>query len=184
MRPVRIVIFLGGMTFTSPSALGAETSLRTAASVHGGWWDVGGEVQTPWGIFGGLGVPWIAYTPLFVYSGHEGTVAADARLGYSTPQSDGLSLRALVLSAWIYQWGEPCGDGCTVYEHKVYNFLSGGLRYRLPSGVLLGLEVPLVAVELNHSQERDETGWHAPEWFPPPIAAALTQAYVGYGWGL
>jgi hypothetical protein len=184
VRLTQTLLLLAGIVLISSPTWSAEPEARSGLSVHGGWWDVGAEFQTAWGVFGGVGVPWIAYTPLLTYSGHEGTVAADVRLGYTTPPSEGLSLQALVLSAWIYQWGDPCSDGCTVHEHKIFNFLSVGLRYQFPCGFLAGAEMPLVALKLAYSKEADETGWHHPDWFPPPISAAFTQAYVGYGWTL
>ena len=184
MRLTHVLVLTAAIGSFAPSAWAAEPGREPSVSVHGGWWDVGAEYQSPWGIFGGLGVPWIAYTPLLVDSGNEGTVSADLRLGYDYPLTKSISLRALFLSAWIYQWGDPCGDGCTVHEHKFFNFLSAGLLYRFPCGFLLGFEMPLVAEESNHSQEPGDTGWHRPEWFPPPISVLFSQVYIGYGWDL
>jgi hypothetical protein len=145
---------------------------------------VGVEAQSCWGVFGGVGMPWPVYLPVMAYSGREGVVSSDLRLGYNHALTEQLSLRGLVLSAWVYEWGDPCSDGCTSHEHKFFNFLSLGLRYQFPCGVLAGVQVPLVAAEFSYGREPDDTGWHHPEWFPPPVSAAFTQAYVGYSWKL
>jgi len=184
VRLAQTLLLLATTGLISSPAWAAEPGPGSSLSVHGGWWDVGGELQTPWGVFAGVGVPWVAYTPLLTYSGHEGTVTADLRLGYATPPSEGLSLRALFMSAWIYQWGDPCDDDCTVHEHKFFNFLSVGLRYQFPCGFLAGVEVPVMAGKFAYSRETEESGWHRPDWFPPPFSAGFTQAYVGYGWQL
>ena len=166
---------------TSPT-WAAEPDAGSGFSVHGGWWDVGAEYQSPWGAFGGVGVPWPVY--LTSSSGQHGIVSADARLGYSYSLTEHVSLRALLLSGWFYRWGDPCSEGCTTHEHWFFNFLSAGVRYHFPCGVLMGIEVPLVGVETHHSTERGDAGWRSPDWYPPPISAAFTQAYVGYGWKL
>ena len=182
MRLNQTLLLLAGVALVPSPAWAVDPKPGSSVSVHGGWFDVGGEFQTPWGVFGGLGVPWVAYVPRV--SGQEGIVSADARLGYSYSLTEHVSLRALILSGWFHRWGDPCSEGCTTYEHWFFNFLAAGVRYHFSSGVLVGLEVPLVGVETHHSSEPGDSGWRAPDWYPPPYSAAFTQAYVGYGWQL
>jgi hypothetical protein len=49
---------------------------------------------------------------------------------------------------------------------------------------LAGIEVPVMAGKWTYGREPEESGWHRPDWFPPPFSAGFTQAYVGYGWQL
>jgi hypothetical protein len=132
----------------------------------------------------GLGVPWIVLTPFFTYGGQNGVLTADSRLGYGHPLSASATLYGHILTAWAFTWGSPCGDDCEqLHEHKFFFFPAIGARYAWRSGVMLGADLPLVGLKVTHSDDRAYPGWSRPEWVPPPISFAFSQAYVGYQWG-
>ena len=168
--------------FLSRAALAGHEP-NSGIIAHGGWWDLGAEYQTALGPVVGLGVPWPVYTPTLGYGGRDGVVSLDARLGYSLGISESAALRVLALSAWVHEWGDPCGDGCTIHEQKFFHFLSVGVRYEFPCHILVGLDLPLVGLKTTYSREPEESGWHALDGFPPPVSFAFSQACVGYRWG-
>jgi hypothetical protein len=154
-------------------------------AVHGGWWDVGIDTTSPGGLLAGVGVPWVPLLPVLAYSGQKGVLALDTRVGYAHALSSRTTLYAELLTAWVYDWGDPCGDGCDVHTHRLF-FLPGlGLRHRFGdrSGWMIGADVPLVLLQVHHDDDPDHGGWRR-KTTPPWVGAAFSQAYVGYEWGL
>jgi len=161
----------------------SEGARSWQAGAHAGWWDVGVDVLSPQGLFAGLGVPWVPMTPLMTYSGRQGSIAADARLGYGHPLSERTTLYADLLVAWNREWGDPCGCGDVEITHRLW-FLPGlGVRHHLGgnTGWHIGADIPLIVVAINHSN--NALGWHfknIPFWLGP----VFSQVYVGYDWSL
>ncbi len=173
------------MLVLGAEAVASEEEPGWQLAVHGGWWDVGLDTTTPGGFFVGAGVPWVPLLPVLAYSGQEGVVALDSRLGYAHALSTRTSLRAQLLTAWVYDWGDPCGDGCNEHTHRLF-FLPGvGLRHRFGdrSGWMMGADVPLVLLQVHHGDEPDDPGWRRKNT-PPWVGVAFSQVYVGYEWGL
>jgi hypothetical protein len=177
---------LGLLLVASPShADTPEPAPRWRSAVHAGWWDVGADLTTPCGLFLGLGVPWVPLLPFFAYSGQDGILALDSRLGYAHAFDSRTRLSAHLLTAWVYDWGDPCGDGCSVHTHRLF-FLPGlGLRHRFTqgSGWMIGADLSLLVLQVHHDDEADDSGWRrkdTPAW----LGAAFSQAYVGYEWSL
>lgn len=152
-------------------------------ALHAGWWDAGVDVTVPNGIFFGVGVPWPPLTPLFGYSGREGVVALDSRLGYGYAVSRRTTLYGEVLGAWTYDWGHPCGGGCTTRSHKVFLFPVVGLRHQFDSGVIVGADLSLLVVSLRRENEPPNEGWRLKRLLPW-VGPAFSQVYVGYEWTL
>jgi len=188
MRSTRAVfsLLLGTLaTLLACPAAASDDSPAWKLAAHGGWWDVGLDTTTPGGLFAGLGVPWVPLLPILAYSGQEGVVALDARLGYAHALSARTSLYGELLTAWIYDWGDPCDDRCTVHTHRVF-FLPGiGLRHRFSegSGWMIGADIAVAVLQLHHDDESDDAGWRRKD-IPPWVGIAFSQGYVGYEWSL
>jgi hypothetical protein len=159
-------------------------------ALHGGWWDAGFDATTPQGVFLGVGVPWVLHLPILAYGGQEGLVAVDASAGYRYPLSDRTSLQSKLLTVWSYDWGDPCGDGCTVHTHRLFFFPVAGIRHqfghadgqpRHRSGAILGIDLALAVWSLHHSDDEADSGWrlkNIPVW----AGVASSQIYAGYEW--
>jgi len=184
-RWCRSALLIVSMLAVATKVVASEKEPAWKLAVHGGWWDVGADTTAPGGLFAGLGVPWVPLLPVLAYSGQEGVVALDSRLGYAYPLSSRTSLHAQLLTAWVYDWGDPCGNGCDEHTHRLF-FLPGlGLRHRFGdrSGWMIGADVPLVLLQVHHDDEPDDAGWRRKNT-PPWVGAAFSQVYVGYEWGL
>jgi hypothetical protein len=158
-------------------------------AVRGGWWDVGVDATSPQGLFLSVGVPWVLCLPILNYSGQQGLLAADASAGYGYAVSNRTSLYGKLLTVWSYDWGDPCGDGCTTHTHRLYFFPVAGARHRfgraaankpVVSGAMIGLDLAL-AVWSVHRSDDDDAGWrlkNIPVW----AGVAFSQVYAGYEW--
>jgi hypothetical protein len=159
-------------------------------ALHGGWWDAGFDVTSPQGVFLGVGAPWVLYLPILKYSGQEGLVALDASVGYRLPLSARTSLYGKLLTVWSYDWGDPCGDGCTDHTHRLYFFPVAGIRHRLghvdsqtrhAPGAILGIDLALAVWSVHHTDDDLNPGWrlkNIPIW----AGVAFSQVYAGYEW--
>lgn len=186
-----LVLFAGSLTTQRVLANVSETrsSRVWRLAVRGGWWDAGIDATTPQGVFLSAGIPWVLYLPVFAYGGQQGLMAVDASVGYRHAVSNRTSLSGKLLTVWSYDWGDPCGDSCSVHTHRLFLFPVAGVRHRfasvdenerVASGVILGLDLALAVLSVHRSDDSD-AGWrlkNIPIWAGP----AFSQAYVGYEW--
>lgn len=183
--PALLCLSLAALTPTRAIASESDETAALKFAVHGGWWDIGIDTTLPRGLFTGLGVPWVPLMPFFAYSGQDGVVALDGRLGYAHGLSAQTTLYEELLTAWVYDWGDPCGDGCAEHTHRLF-FLPGvGLRHRFSerSGWMIGADLSLLVLQVHHDDENNDAGWHRKST-PPWVGAAFSQAYAGYEWSL
>jgi hypothetical protein len=177
-------VFATTASAQSPSSV-ASGDLSSAPSwvggAHAGWWDVGLDVTSPQGVFLGVGVPWAPLLPELGYSGQQGVISLDSRLGYAFPLLEHSTLYAELLTAWVHDWGDPCGDGCIVHTHRLFFFPAVGLRHRFSSGFMVGADVALALVQVHYDDEPDQSGWHLKR-MSPWVGIAFSQAYAGYSW--
>jgi len=168
-----------------PLSLGSTSQTkgrRWELGLHTGWWDAGADLTMPAGLFVGVGMPWVAPL-LFDYSGRQSQWALDSRIGYGYKYSDTVTIYGEILSAWVYDSGDPCGDGCISRTHRLFFFPAIGLRHRWASGFTVGADLTLAVFSWHHVD--DSAG---PHWIrkniSPVVGLAFSQAYVGFDWFL
>jgi hypothetical protein len=137
-----------------------------AFTLQGGWWSLEAEARSRWGVYLSLGVPWVA-APLSLLSGATWVVPVGGRLGYDLSLGPRWSVRASVHAAVSVSNEVSCGCESNV-ETRVFGFAELGARYELPSGLVLGADLPVVGIRFPH------------HGFPPPESLAFSQVYVGY----
>jgi hypothetical protein len=151
------------------SSSAAESVEPTSAlAIQGGWWSVEAEWRTRIGIFGAIGVPWVAI-PLTSHA--KWLIPYAARLGYQHDVSRTFKLRGAVHVAGTYGRENPCG-GCGEIVSRVFVFAEVGGRYEATSGFVAGVDLPIFGL-----------GSSSGDPFPPPISLAFSQAYVGWSCG-
>ncbi len=153
---------------------------RWQLALHAGWWDAGADLTIPPGIFVGFGVPWAAPI-LFDYSGRQSLWGLDSRIGYAYAYSKRLTVYAELLSAWVYDSGDPCGDGCISRTHRLFFFPALGLRHRWASGIMVGADLTLAVLRWDHVNDGTGSYWFRKN-ISPMAGPAFSQVYFGYDW--
>jgi len=157
-------------------------SPRWQLALHAGWWDAGADVTIPAGLFVGIGVPWV--TPfLFDYSGRQSQWGLDSRIGYAYRYSDKVTIYGELLSAWVYDSGDPCGNGCISRTHRLFFFPALGIRHRWESGFMVGADLTLAVLSWHHEEDSSGSYWIRKN-ISPAAGLAFSQVYVGYEWDL
>lgn len=149
---------------------------------HAGWWDMGLDVASPIGVFGGVGVPWPGLL-LNVLDSVHWVVPLDVNVGFRQPLSDEWSIDVRVLTGWIaISKDEQLIDGPVqrVNEHHVYLLPSLGARYTWPSGVFVGASLVPLAGKWQF-RDGDPPSARVAKW---GFALEFTQVHVGGAWAL
>ena len=171
----------GRSNFTGSAILVGTLLLATAVSasdshslgIQGGWWVLELEYRTPFGLFIDVGVPW-------------NTIAIDEdtelrpfeiKLGYQFGLDKYLRMRVGVRFAWFGKGDHffknvTCTEDapdCGKVEKNLVSF-EVGLRLEFPSGLAVGLEIPLLI------------GYHFDSKDPYYLLAQVlfSQIYIGY----
>jgi len=157
-------------------------SPRWQLALHAGWWDAGADVTVPAGLFVGIGVPWVAPF-LFDYTGRRSQWGLDSRIGYGYQYSEHLTVYGELLSAWVYDSGDPCGTGCISRTHRLFFFPAIGLRHRWASGFMIGADLTLAVLSWHHVDDSAGSYWFRKN-ISPMAGPAFSQVYFGYDWML
>jgi hypothetical protein len=151
----------------APSAAAITEPPQSALTLQGGWWSVEAEWRTRTGMFGAIGVPWVAI-PLTSHA--RWLIPYAARIGYQHDVSRTFKLRGAIHVAGTYGRENPCGD-CGEIVSRIFAFAEVGGRYEAPSGFVAGVDLPIFGL-----------GSSGGDLYPPPISLAFSQAYVGWSW--
>ena len=158
----------------------AESDKRySEISVQGGWWNADVEWKSPIGIYSSVGVPWGAW--LITFGSIKWLVPFSMRLGYQYEYLHNWYFLSSLHFAGTYGRENIMLDSNEIVTRS-YQFIEIGTRYENPSGMILGLDVPLFGFDDAHELFQGKT--EGIEIFPPPISFAFTQIYIGYSWQL
>ena len=149
------------------SGVASMDAPQSALALQGGWWSMEAEWRTKIGVFGAIGVPWVAI-PLVSHA--KWFIPYGARIGYQHDVSRAFKLRGAFHAAGTYGRENPCGD-CGEIVSRFFAFAEIGGRYEAPSGFVAGLEVPIFGL-----------GHGGGDLYPPPVSFAFSQVYVGWSW--
>jgi hypothetical protein len=157
---------------TAASSSGGAARPGSAISLQGGWWSLEAELRARFGLYGAVGIPWVA-VPLAMLNGATWAAPLGARVGYQYSLSARWSLRASAHAAFMLanENGAKCGcesDG--ELTRRTFFFAEAGIRYDSPSGFVAGADLPIYGLRLSNHP------------FPPPESLAFAQAYIGYSW--
>jgi hypothetical protein len=146
-----------------------------AAAVQGGWWNIEAEYRAPFRLFVDLGIPWVVFT--LHATGDMWKVPFETKVGYQYDLSEQWKLRGGVRGAISIERAKPCMDSCASTEEKSFLFLEFGARYEHPSGLVVGVELPLFVLEDFIDIFSGKTS--SMEILLP---VAFAQVYIGYQW--
>jgi hypothetical protein len=149
------------------------------ASAQIGWWNAELEFLTKPGIYVAAGAPWVM--ALLGAVDDRTYVPFGGRVGYQFDVSKEWKVRA---AAHLVGWKEidqECFMRCSPYT-ETWQLLEVGARHQSASGLIYGIDVPLLAIEnVLGLDDRDREDAHV---FVPPLSIVLTQVYVGYSWAI
>lgn len=171
-----------GIASSPPAGIVAAEAQPWRLEAHAGWWDMGLDVASPIGVFGGVGVPW-PWLLLNVLDDIHRVVPLDANVGFRQPMSDEWSISVQMLTAWIaISKDEQLLDGPKqrASEHHVYLLPSIGTRYVWSSGVFVGASLVPLAGKWQF-RDGDTPSARVAKW---GFAPEFSQVHVGGAWEL
>ena len=146
--------------------MASDEKPQSALAIQGGWWSVEAEWKAKIGVFGAVGVPWVA---IALTSHANWLIPYAARIGYQRDVSRVFRLRGTVHVAGTYGRENPCGD-CGEIVSRSFGFVEIGGRYEGPSGFVAGVDLPIFALGKSGRN------------IYPPLSFAFSQVYVGFSW--
>jgi hypothetical protein len=157
-----------------PSATLDQPPSPWQLAVHGGWWDLGATVHSPWGAYAGLGWPWLMHA--FKSEGHSKVRAIDARMGYQWRPYASVALRLGAFGMVHQRTVSASPQNMSLTD--TYLALAAGISYLVPSGFFVSLDVtPIYLINRRGALDPEDRGWKLE---PPPQSLALSQASLGY----
>jgi hypothetical protein len=156
-----------GVARAEPMTVGAQAGI----------WSAEAEWRSGTGPFVGVGFPWALYA-IEVANGGESVAALEGKIGWDFALTKSWSLRTGPRFLWATSKSDPCGTGCMERSNGSWGLFEVGVRYEAASGLVAGLDVPLLALKDIHDNPRIPGG---DEWWMAPV---FSQVWLGWAWSL